>query len=272
MSDGTVAKSPNLAGLATDLDNVFDFKLAFEKLNLKIDSVIAGQVGLDNKIDCVIERVNTNTDSIEEMKGALTFESKRITDLERLQSKHDDLLVKHDKTTETLSALLHTSRVEQNRQERHSRSFNVRFLGIAEKKDENCRDIIEQLLQRKFGTVGGAIENAHRSGMQGGNQARQVIARFYSRATRLDVMRAARRTLEGTGIRIVDDLTTADLKEKQRVQPYMNWLYSDNRRPAFRNGRLYANKRMISLDEIETFLGSEAGKAASREYLARGKT
>ena len=129
--------------------------------------------------------------------------------------------------------------------------------------------------------------------MQGGNQARQVIARFYSRATRLDVMRAARRTLEGTGIRrarrghgnsrarrtlegtgirIVDDLTTADLKEKQHVQPYMNWLYSDNRRPAFRNGRLYANKRMISLDEIEAFLGSEVGKAASREYLARGKT
>ena len=108
--------------------------------------------------------------------------------------------------------------------------------------------------------------------MQGGNQARQVIVRFYSRATRVDVMRAARRTLEGTGIRIVDDLTTADLKEKQRVQPYMNWLYSDNKRPAFRNGRLYANKRMISLDEIEAFLGSEAGKVASREYLARGKT
>ena len=142
----------------------------------------------------------------------------------------------------------------------------MRFLGIAEKKDENCRDIIEQLLQLKFGTVGGAIENAHRSGMQGGNQARQVIARFYSRATRYDV------TLESTGIRIVDDLTTADLKEKQHVQPYMNWLYSDNRRPAFRNGHLYANKRMISLDEIEAPLGSEVGKAASREYLARGKT
>ena len=222
--------------MATDLDNVFDFKLAFEKLNLKIDRVIAGQVGFDNKIDCVIERVNTNTDSIEEMKGSLSFESKRITDLERLEKKDNDLLVKHEKTIETL--LLHTSRVEQNRHDRHSRSFNVRFQGISEKKDENCRDIIEQLLQRKFVTAGGAIENAHRSGMQGGNQARQVISRFYSRATRLDVMRAARRTLEGTGIRIVDDLTTADLKEKQHVQPYMNWLYSDNRRPAFRNGRL----------------------------------
>ena len=226
MSDGTVAKSPNLA---TDLDNVFDFKLAFEKLNLKIDSVIAGQAGFDNKIDCVIERVNTNTHSIEAMKASLIFESKRIADLERLEKKHNDLLVEHEKTIETLSALLHTSRVEQNRQEHHSRSFNVRFLGIVEKKDENCRDIIEQLLQRKFGTVGGDIENAHRSGMQGGNQARNNIARFYSRATRFDVMRAARRTLEGTGIRIVDDLTTADLKEKQRVQPYMNWLYSDNR-------------------------------------------
>ena len=78
------SQSPNLAGLTTDLDNIFDFKLAFKKLNLKIDSVIAGQVGFDNKIDCMIERVNTNTDSIEEMKGSLTFESKRITDLERL--------------------------------------------------------------------------------------------------------------------------------------------------------------------------------------------
>ena len=102
--------------------------------------------------------------------------------------------------------------------------------------------------------------------MPADNLARQrpIIARFYSRATRVTVMRDARQKLEGSGVRIVDDLTAVDLKEKLRVQPFMNYLYNVNKRPAFRNGRLYAEKRIVPLDEITAFLESEVGKAAAQ--------
>ena len=44
---------------------------------------------------------------------------------------------------------------------------------------------------------------------------------------------------------IVDDLTRVDWQEKRRVQPLMNKLYKENKRPFFRNGRLYAENRPV---------------------------
>ena len=249
----------------------FDIRYAFEKLNYKLDSVIAGQMTFEKKINGIIDRVSANVVAIEDTQASIQFEARRILDLERLQKKHDELLTKHDQAMETINALVRTTQIEQNRQERHSRSFNVRFMGIQERKDENCIARIEELLQRKFGIAGHVIENAHRSGMPADNLARQrhIIARFYSRATRVTVMRDARQKLEGSGVRIVDDLTAEDLKEKIRVQPFMNYLYKVNKRPAFRNGRLYAEKRIVPLDEITAFLESEVGKAAAQENKAR---
>ena len=53
---------------------------------------------------------------------------------------------------------------------------------------------------------------------------------------------------------IVDDLTQEDLREKNRVRPFMDELYKRQQRPSFRNGSLYADGKEVALDVINAFL------------------
>ena len=109
--------------------------------------------------------------------------------------------------------------------ERHSRSFNVRLLGVPETDGENCVSIVEDLLHQKFNQSGNVIENAHRIGKQTQDKPRHIIARIHSRVVRTTVMRATRTNLRDSKLRFVDDLTKEDMQEKQRVRPFMNELF-----------------------------------------------
>ena len=100
--------------------------------------------------------------------------------------------------------------------------------------------IVEDLLHQKFNQSGNVIENAHRIGKQTQDKPRHIIARFHSRVVSTRVMRATRTNLRDSKLRFVDDLTKEDMQEKQRVRPLMNELFKTNRRPSFRNGKLYA--------------------------------
>ena len=113
---------------------------------------------------------------------------------------------------------------------------------------------METVLREKFAVADGEIEYAHRTGKPTKDRPRHIIARFYSRDVRGDVMRAARKKLENTPLRLIDDLTREDMAVKQRVRPFMEELYGKNRRPSFRNGRLYAEGKPVSADEINAFL------------------
>ena len=114
--------------------------------------------------------------------------------------------------------------------------------------------LAEKLLLDKFHVGGSPIENAHRTGKAVQGHPRHVIAQFYSRVTRMDILRTARAKLSATNIRIVDDLTQEDLREKNRVRPFMDELYKRQQRPSFRNGRLYADGKEVALDVINAFL------------------
>ena len=78
------------------------------------------------------------------------------------------------------------------------------------------------------------------------------------------MFRAARAGLRHDGIRIVDDLTRVDWQEKRRVQPLMNKLYKENKRPFFRNRWLYAENRPVPFGLIDNFLSSEESRAATK--------
>ena len=148
--------------------------------------------------------------------------------------------------------------------ERYTRSFNVRILGLPEGKDENCIDSVHQILKDKFGIATTVIENAHRIGLSRDDKPRQMIARFYSRATRLAVMTSARENLQNTGMRFIDDLTQKDLDEKRRLKPLMGKLYNENKRPRFLNGRLYSEGRVTSRETINSFLATVPATSSSR--------
>ena len=124
-----------------------------------------------------------------------------------------------------------------SRQERHSRSFNIRVLGVREENTENCINILERIIGERFDITGSTIENAQRTGKPAPpDRPCHIIARFYSRAVRASVMRSARVKLATTPFRLIDDLSQDDLREKQRVRPYMDELYRLHKKPSFRNG------------------------------------
>ena len=127
---------------------------------------------------------------------------------------------------------------------------------MPETDGENCVATVVDLLDRKFQLSGSApiIEYAHRSGKAQQDKPRHIIAHFYSRVTRSTAMRTTRTNLRDSPLRFVDDLTKEDLLEKQRVRPLMDELFKTNRRPSFRNGKLYAERRPVSEGEINTFL------------------
>ena len=147
-----------------------------------------------------------------------------------------------------------------NSLERYTRSFNFRIPGLPESEGENCNDSVRQILKAKFDIEAPVTENAHRVGISRGDKPRQMIARFYSRATR-DVI-SSRERLRNTGLRLVDDLTQKDLEEKRRMKHLMDKLYSENKRPRFINGRLYAEGRAMSRETINSFLATLPASAS----------
>ena len=110
---------------------------------------------------------------------------------------------------------------EINSPENYTRGFNIRIMGVAEHDDEYCKGRVQELLSEFFNVSEPVIENAHRIATSRAGKPRQLIARFYSRAIRRDVISVAREKLKDTRYRMVDDLTAKDRDEKRRLRPLM---------------------------------------------------
>ena len=192
--------------------------------------------------------------------------SEQLTQATRETKENVKKTVDIDKDVDSLMNKMQALETKVNATERYSRSYNARFLGVPEITGEQCAKVVDDiiLLCNKLGQSGETIEHAHRIGKPKGNQPRQIIVRFFSRQIRAVVFREARAGLRQDGIRIVDDLTRVDWQEKRRVQPLMNKFYTENKRPFFRNGRLYAENRPVPFGLIDDFMASEEGRAASK--------
>lgn len=237
-------------------------KQTMETLNLKLDSVLAHQSHLESRITSLEPLVAQNVDKIEEIERSLEFQSSRTDDIDTATE-----VLSHDSSSSKKaleSALQRIVKLEQDvlSLQRYTRSFNIRAAGIRESDGEDCRAKLEGILQEHFGFDSSAhiIENAHRIGPKPqGDKPRLVIARFFSRITRHQVMRKARENLTGSPYRFLDDHCPHDFQEKLRIQPYMAKLFQDNMRPRFSNGKLYSKGRPVAQRVIDAFLDANPG-------------
>ena len=239
---------------ATDHDFVSFVRSTLSALNTKMDNLLSNQAAFESKLEAIERRVTINTTVTTELSRATEFNANTIKDQQTVIDSLQKSLAALAQDNVSMSSSLNTLNAKISRSERHSRNFNVRFLVVPEQDGENCVKLAEKLLLDKFHVGGSPIENAHRTGKAVQGHPRHVIARFYSRVTRMDVRRTARAKLSATKIRIVDDLTQEDLREKNRVRPFMDELYKQQQRPSFRNGRLYADGKEVALDVINAFL------------------
>ena len=231
---------------------------------------------LAGKLDELNETLKNMNTSIQGLKTSQEKVDKRLKKIEAWQKKADPMLTCIEKNSKCVKAVVKENKQmnkkldkvcnemselvtkqeeqknvvrktedKQNDMERHSRSWNIRVIGIPEENDEDCIDKVEQILREKFeieeAREGGAIENAHRDGPKKPGRARHIIARFYSRPNRNQVLRMARETLQGETYYIKEDETKTDRMERIRVRPLMNRLYAEGKRPSFRKGRIFVS-------------------------------
>ena len=186
--------------------------------------------GVIESVDFAAEKLTNAEHSLETLEHSLTEATREIANSRITVAKLSDTV---------------------SRQERHSRSFNIRVLGVREENTDNCINILERVIGERFEITGSTIENAHRTGKPAPDRPRHIIARFYS--VRASVMRSARVKLATTPFRLSDDLSQDDLREKQRARPYTDELYRLHEKPSFRNGKLFSEGREVTPREIAAY-------------------
>ncbi|CAF1466569.1 unnamed protein product, partial [Didymodactylos carnosus] len=147
---------------------------------------------------------------------------------------------------------------EMNKRERHSRQFNLRFVGIDEQ--EHSSQAIVALAQKVGLTeiTENDIEISHRLGPGKPGYNRVVIARFHSRVKRRSLLIKRKEVKQSSAVVIYEDLTKVD---KHLLDELRYRLAEDDRKYAFtRNGRVmykYEDKKVgfiDSYDNIDYFL------------------
>ena len=133
-------------------------------LNTKLDNLLTNQVAFESKLESIERRVTINTSVTTELSRATEFNSNIIKDQQLVIDTLQKSLAALSQDNVDMSSSLSSLNAKISRSERHSRSFNVRFLGVPEQDGENCVKLAEKLLLDKFQMGGSPIENAHRRG------------------------------------------------------------------------------------------------------------
>ena len=147
---------------ATDHDFVSFVRSTLSALNTKMDNLLSNQAAFENKLEAIERRVTINTTVTTELSRATEFNANTIKDQQTVIDSLQKSLAALVQDNVSMSSSLNTLNAKISRSERHSRSFNVRFLGVPEQDGENCVKLAEKLLLDKFHVGGSPIENAHR--------------------------------------------------------------------------------------------------------------
>ncbi|XP_077868869.1 uncharacterized protein LOC100370677 isoform X1 [Saccoglossus kowalevskii] len=137
-------------------------------------------------------------------------------EIDHLKKKIHELETENERTKE--SSL---------RNERHSRSFNLRFYGIKEKEKENALSTVREMVSEKFGVDPKTVENAYRipEGPPKSSRTRAIIARFIYWSDRWAVLSTSRKIVNGTEIYVKEDLCDEDYRRKRSMIPTMQKIW-----------------------------------------------
>ena len=159
-----------------DQDFVSFVRSTLSALNTSMDNLLTNQAAFESKLESIERRVTINTSVTTELSRATEFNSNIIKDQQLVIDTLQKLLAALSQDNVDLFSSLSSLNAKISQSERHSRSFNVRFLGVPEQVGENCVKLAEKLLLDKFHVGGSPIENAHRTGKSVQGHQRHVIA------------------------------------------------------------------------------------------------
>ena len=193
------------------------------------DDVVAGKAKLNNFIMETEKSLEFNHGIVQQ----------NVTLIKKLESENQDLkaeIQRLDKMyleqNKLITEVKRKLGVKVLNLERYSRDFNLRFDGIEESTNENCREVIAQKIKEYILYPGNEceilelVENARRTGSKVESKAsnqkkcRQLIAKCYSRPIRREIAKAARVSVNkdrNNPFSIYEDMPKEDYQLKRRA-------------------------------------------------------
>ena len=245
-------KGKNANTRHTEESNFESFMMSsFNELKKDIKAIQKTQEDVVTRLD-KIEQLNKLTDDklktldgkITEISKACEFLASSVLAVEtKVKALEDDSQIVTKKLEELQKKVLDYGD-EMNKLERFSRRNNLRILGMAEERKEDTLEVVTNLLKEKFNFQEVELERAHRVGKPTPGRTRQIIFKLLRYTDKIAIHRSAKDALKGTNLRIVDDLTKADLDRKISLHPIMNQAYNDGKKVRFYDGRLYLDGQL----------------------------
>lgn len=101
---------------------------------------------------------------------------------------------------------------ELNRQAQYAKKDHMRMFGVEEKKNEDCRQIVSEIISRKLKVkvLPTDLSAAHRVKKSKKQQHRPIIIRFKDRTQRFEVLKN-RKLLKGSGVSLAEDMTIENM-------------------------------------------------------------
>ena len=232
MAAGPIDSEPSLNELdnAIQASTPLNLEAVFKSLTEKFERTV------QDAVSSFIARLN----ELEENLGAsLDFERERIDTLQENQTHLEKKMEKMEKELNEMKVEIIKNSAATNKSERFSRRNNIRLVGIKEAapdQREDCVEIAEEMLRTKF-EVTTKVERAHRDGKKMDGRPRHILIKFLSYREKVDIMRRARAVLKDEAYFVVDDLTQADLQEKQRWIKQVQQLYQNGTKLRFYAGK-----------------------------------
>ena len=183
---------------------------------------LALKKSVDAAVASAVEPFNKKLAEFEQHVPRVTDLEKKINDLEsRLSAAQEEAKLAINKA---------------NDNEQYSRKYNLRFIGIEEKKDENCTELIVAFCKEKLGIVvpANTIDRAHQVGKKSEGKTRAILVKFMIYNSKLMVC-IQKKLLKDSDFYINEDLTYINMKLFSHARKYASNIKST----WFSDGKLF---------------------------------
>ena len=227
------------------------------------------KVDMNARLGKIEQTLTANTGKITDLEEGLDFSNKEIDSqkkrLDDLESENKKLRSEAGEDRKTQAVL--RERIQEvedgwkeklNDMERHSRGYSIRVKNVQLENDsEDSRVSVAKILLSQelvtgddVGTVAALIEHAHPLGRKREDGRVNLIARFYSRPVRDNIIEKAKlkRYKGKDSLKIVEDMTRMDFQARVRAYPQMQKAYEKGKKARFYKGKLIINGKQVPIE------------------------
>ena len=258
---------------SSSMSDISDSELSLKCIMEKLESI---QQSLDSNFAEAMSEINSlradvnaqlsilknNTDDLKTSLDAAWIE---IEALKQQDEQNKVQLTQLETDNARLQAEVSAAKARAVKLENYTRRENIRLLNVPENEDENCKEIVREVMAavKMVGANTVEFHAVHRTGKQRDDgKPRAIIARFVNRETRNEFWNRRKELANSPNYQnvvVVPDYAYETAKEQKKLSNALRNARKKNLTPAYiKNGRLFVQGNSYRADNIPDYLKNEA--------------